>query len=97
MTVACREAVTAAPGAPGHVLSYMHALEIMQHYSQVLEAAQELLLTTRCLRCQTSIQQYACHVALVNITSNSDKTFACQREAPAAGRPSSAQATRRPS
>ena len=54
VTVVCREAVTAAPGAPGHVLSYMHALEIMQHYSQVLEAAQELLLTTRSLRCQTS-------------------------------------------
>lgn len=42
-----REAVAAAPGAPGHVLSYMHALEIMQHYAHVLAAARQLLLTTR--------------------------------------------------
>lgn len=43
----CREAVAAAPGAPGHVLSYMHALEIMQKYAQVLSAARQLLLGTR--------------------------------------------------
>ena len=54
-TLVCREAIAAAPGAPGHVLSYMHALEIMQQYSQVLAAAQELLLTTRSLRCQIAM------------------------------------------
>ena len=36
------------------MLSYMHALEIMQQYSQVLAAAEELLLTTRSLRCQSA-------------------------------------------
>ena len=51
----CREAIAAAPGAPGHVLSYMHALEIMQQYSQVLAAAHQLLLTTRSLRCQPAV------------------------------------------
>ena len=53
----CREAIAAAPGAPGHVLSYMHALEIMQRYSQVLAAAQELLLTTRCPCCHAATLQ----------------------------------------
>ena len=43
-----REAVAAAPGAPGHVLSYMHSLEVMQRYSQVLAAARDLLSITRC-------------------------------------------------
>ena len=37
------------------MLSYMHALEIMQQYSQVLAAAHELLLTTRSLRCQIAV------------------------------------------
>ena len=41
--------MAAAPGAPGHVLSYMHALEIMQQYAQVLAAARQLLLMTRYL------------------------------------------------
>lgn len=40
--------MAAAPGAPGHVLSYMHSLEIMQRYSQVLAAARDLLSVTRC-------------------------------------------------
>ncbi len=41
--------MTAAPGVPGHVLSYMHALELMQQYAGVLMAARQLLHTRRYL------------------------------------------------
>ena len=42
-----RLASKAAPGAPAHALQYMHALEIMQRYSQALAAAAHLLRSTR--------------------------------------------------
>jgi hypothetical protein len=42
-----RRAVDRAPDAPSHALNYMHALEIMQQYSQVLSVASDLLRCTR--------------------------------------------------
>lgn len=41
------------------MLSYMHALEIMQQYSQVLSAARDLLLRTRYL--PSSVLQWGYH------------------------------------
>lgn len=44
----CRRAVESAPGHPSHALNYMHALEILQRYGQVLFVARDLLQKTRC-------------------------------------------------
>lgn len=36
-----------APGNPTHALNYMHALEVLQRYSQVLAVAVDLLQRTK--------------------------------------------------
>ncbi|EIE19755.1 TPR-like protein [Coccomyxa subellipsoidea C-169] len=42
-----RRAAESAPGVPTHALAYMHALEIVQRYSQVLAVAVALLQQTK--------------------------------------------------